>query len=410
MPHFTVPYAGVSNRLGAKEAAAVTAALSQDTLAMGPLAARFEEDFAALLGARHVQATSSCTAALFLAAQVLELEAGDEVITTPQTFWVTTWPLQALGCELRFADIDADSLNIDPAAVEALITSRTRSIWVVHHGGQAVDLDPIVALASRYDLSVVEDCAHAPGARYKGRCVGTIGDVGCFSFHSLKNMTTGEGGAFVTGRDDLAEKARALGTIHTWGPMTARPDPRIGPYRRPAYYRDPHVVSSFERDYAGGSYLVGNNYRMSELAAAVGLVQLGKLAALNERRREIANRLDEGLAGLEGITLQRERPHAPHVHHLYTLFFEPDVVGAQRDDLSRLLQEHEGVEIVLRYFPIHLLPELRARGHAYGECPVAERTYFERQVQLPIYDHLTDDQIAHMIAAVRRSVQTLRSS
>ncbi|XVQ14023.1 DegT/DnrJ/EryC1/StrS family aminotransferase [Spirillospora sp. CA-255316] len=404
---YVVPYSGISNRLGDEEIKAVTDVLGQDTLAMGPSGAEFERRLAERLGAPHAQGTNSCTTALFLAAQVLGLEAGDEVITTPQTFWVTTWPLQARGVRIRFADIDPDSLNIDPATIEPLITERTRSIWVVHYGGQAVDMDPVMDIARRHGLTVVEDCAHVPGGTYKGRALGTIGDIGCFSFHSLKNMTTGEGGAFVTGDDRYAEMARALGTIHTWGEMTERDDAAIGPYRQPAYYRDAHVRRSYTHDFARGRYLVGNNYRMSELSAALGIVQLGRLDALNERRRDIAARLDEGLREVRGIGVQTEKPYAHHVYHLYTLFYRPEVVGAPKDEFIRHLQEEEGIEIVIRYFPIHLLPEFRAQGHRYGECPVAERTYFEHQIQLPIYDHLTDEQVEHMIGAVRRGVARL---
>ncbi|MQA04448.1 MAG: aminotransferase DegT [Streptosporangiales bacterium] len=406
---YVVPYSGISNRMGEAEARAVLDALAQDTLAMGPHNAEFEGRFGELLGARHVQATSSCTTALFLAAQVLQLGPGDEVITTPQTFWVTTWPLQARGCTIRFADIDPDTLNIDPSTIEPLITERTRSIWVVHYGGQAVEMDPVMELARRYGLTVVEDCAHVPGATYKGRELGTIGDIGCFSFHSVKNMTTGEGGAFVTSDDTYAEMARDLGTIHVWGRTEERADPRIGPYGQPAYYRDAHVRTSYTRDYVDGNYLVGNNYRMSELSAALGVAQLGRLDELNDARRAIARRLDEGLAGVPGIGVQTERPHAPHIYHLYTLFYDPHVVGADKDDFIRHLQEVEGIEIVLRYFPIHLLAEFRALGHGYGECPVAERVYFDHQVQLPIYPHLTAEQVDHMIGAVRRAVKTLGS-
>ncbi|WP_165495284.1 DegT/DnrJ/EryC1/StrS family aminotransferase [Actinomadura roseirufa] len=405
---YVVPYSGISNRLGEEEIAAVTAALSQDTLAMGPRGAEFERRLADRLGARHVQATSSCTTALFLAAQVLGLQEGDEVITTPQTFWVTTWPLQARGCVVRFADIDPDSLNIDPATIEPLINERTKSIWVVHYGGQSVDMAPVMEIARRHGLTVVEDCAHVAGGTYEGKALGTIGDIGCFSFHSLKNMTTGEGGAFVTDDDRYAEMARALGTIHNWGPMRERDVPAIGPYRQPDYYRDAHVLRSYSHDYLGGHYLVGNNFRMSELSAALGVVQLGKLDRLNERRRDIAHRLDDGLAAVPGIGVQTEKPYAHHVYHLYTLFYEPDVVGAPKDAFIEHLQEKEGIEIVIRYFPIHLLPEFRALGHGYGQCPVAERTYFEHQVQLPIYDHLTDEQVDHMIGAVQRGVTALR--
>ncbi|TCP50763.1 dTDP-4-amino-4,6-dideoxygalactose transaminase [Tamaricihabitans halophyticus] len=404
---FVVPYSGVSNRLDDTDIAAVTAALAQDTLAIGPCNAEFERRFGAVVGAKHVQATSSCTTALFLAAQALELAEGDEVITTPQTFWVTTWPLQARGCVIRFADIDPNSLTIDPATIEPLITERTKSIWVVHHGGQAADMDPIMEIARRHGLTVVEDCAHVPGGTYRDRRVGAIGDIGCFSFHSLKNMTTGEGGAFVTNNDQYADKARHLGTLHVWGELHERPDPRIGPYRQPEYYRDPHVRRSYTMDYVAGRYLVGNNYRMSELSAALGIAQLDKLDRLNDRRRAIAAELDAGLRDVPGIELQSERSYARHVYHLYTLFYCPDVVGVPKDDFIRRLQEHHGVEIILRYFPIHLLPEFRALGYKYGSCPVAERTYFERQVQLPIYPHLTDDQIQHMIRAVREAVATL---
>lgn len=404
---FKVPYSGISNRLGLEEAAMVLRALQQDTLCMGPMNAEFEKQFSAYLGAKHVQATSSCTAALYLAAQVLELGEGDEVITTPQTFWVTSWPLQVRRCTIRFADIDPNSLNIDPGTVEAQVTERTKSIWVVHHGGQAVDMDPIMEIARRHNLTVVEDCAHAPGATFKGRKVGTIGDIGCFSFHSLKNMTTGEGGAFVTNHDRYAEMARHLGTIHVWGRMEERKDKRIGPYAQPAYYEDWHVRFSYNLDYIDDQYQVGNNFRLSEVGAALGIAQLNKLDQLNEGRRYIASRLNEGLRGIRGITLQEEKDYAYHIYHLYTCFFDPELVGASKDEFIRYLEQQEGVQIVIRYFPIHLLSEFRALGHRFGECPQAEKTYFERQIQLPIYNHLTEAQIDHMIGAVGRAVAEL---
>jgi perosamine synthetase len=404
---FKVPYSGISNRLGLEEAEMVLKALQQDTLCMGPMNAELENRFSEYLGVKHAQATNSCTTALHLAAQVLGLQEGDEVITTPQTFWVTSWPLQVRKCKIRFADIDPNSLNIDPATVEALVTERTKSIWVVHHGGQAVDMDPIMAIARKHNLTVVEDCAHAPGATYKGQKVGGIGDIGCFSFHSLKNMTTGEGGALVTNNDRYAEMARHLGTIHVWGRMAEREEKRIGPYPQPDYYEDWHVRYSYNLDYVDNEYEIGNNYRMSELNAALGIAQLAKLDRLNERRRAIAHRLNEGLKDVPGITIQKEQTYAYHIYHLYTCFYHPEVVGAPKDDFVRYLEQEEGVQIVVRYFPIHLLSEFRALGHRYGECPVAEKTYFEHQVQLPIYDHLTEEQIDHMIGAVRRAVEKL---
>jgi perosamine synthetase len=403
-----VPYSGISNRLSLEEAEAVVKALQQDTLMKGPTAHRFEQKFAEKIGARHALATTSCTTALFLSAQILGLKPSDEVITTPQTFWVTAWPMLTRGCQIRFADIDANSLNIDPATIEPLVNEKTKAIYVVHHGGQAVDMDPVMEIARKYNLRVVEDCAHAPGALYKGRPVGAIGDVGCFSFHSLKNMTTGEGGMLVTNDDRLYEYAEPLGTIHMYGETIERTDKRIGPYSEPVYYKDWHAKQAFNRDYVGNTFEVGNNFRMSDVTAAIGLVQLGKLDRLNDRRREIARRLNEGLRDIPGITIQEEKPYARHIYHLYTFFYHPERVGAPKDDFIRYLEQVEGIEISIRYFPIHLLSEFRALGFKYGDAPVAEKTYFEHQIQLPIYDHLTDKQIDHMIGGVRRAVTALK--
>jgi dTDP-4-amino-4,6-dideoxygalactose transaminase len=402
-----VPYSGISNRIGQEEAEAVVRVLQQDSLNKGPTAQRFEQAFSAKIGVKHALAMNSCTTALFLSAQILGLKEGDEVITTPQTFWVTTWPMLVRKCKIRFADIDPNSLNIDPATIEPLVNAKTKAIYVVHYGGQAVDMDPVMTIARKYNLRVVEDCAHAPASTYKGRCVGTIGDVGCFSFHSLKNMTTGEGGMLVTNDSDLYEFAEPLGTIHMYGLMYERTDKRIGPYKEPAYYKDWHAKQSFNKDYVDGNFEVGSNYRMSDLQAALGLAQLGKLDELNDRRREIARRLNDGLRGIRGISLQEEKPYARHIYHLYTFFYHPEIVGASKDDFIRYLEQEEGIQIVIRYFPVHLLAEFRALGYQYGECPVAERMYFEHQIQLPIFGHLTDEQIEHMILAVQRAVEKL---
>ncbi len=401
-----VPYSGISNRLGLEEAEALVQALQQDYLSFGPLVPQFEREFAEYLGVRHIAATSSCTAALALSAQLLGLKEGDEVIAPAQTFWATVWPLLARKCTVRFADMDANSLNIDPTTIEPLVTDKTKAIYVVHHSGQAADMDPILDIARRHNLRVVEDCAHAPGAKYKGRYVGTLGDFGCFSFHSLKNMTAGEGGALVTNDDDLFRFAKVMASIGAMGELREREDRHIGPYALPAYYKDGHARNSYTHDYVG-EFEVGNNYRLSELGAALARAQLRKLDGLNEGRRQIAQRLNDGLRGIEGIVLQEEKPYAYHIYHLYNLFFQPEVVGASKDDFIRYLEQEERIQIVTRYMPVHLLPELRALGHRFGECPVAEKVYFEQQIELPIYNHLTNEQIEHMIGGVRRAVERL---
>jgi perosamine synthetase len=404
MTNWKVPYSGISNRLGLEEAKALLEVMQQEILSKGPTAKKFEDEFCEKIGVKYALAMNSCTTALYLSAQILGLKEGDEVITTPQTFWVTTWPMLVRKCKIRFADIDPNSLNIDPETIEPLVTEKTKAIYVVHYGGQAVDMDPVMAIARKYNLRVVEDCAHAPGATYKGRSVGTIGDIGCFSFHSLKNMTTGEGGMLVTNQEALYDFAEPLGTIHMYGEMIERKDKHIGPYAEPAYYRDWHVKQSFNMDYVDG-FEVGNNYRMSDLQAALGRIQLRRLDELNERRREIATNLNEGLRGIPGISLQEEKPYAYHIYHLYTFFYDPQVVRASKDDMIRYLEQEEGVQIALRYFPVHLLAEFRALGYRFGECPVAEHQYFETQIQLPIYGHLSEGQVEHMIQAVRRGVE-----
>ncbi|MGQ9682414.1 MAG: DegT/DnrJ/EryC1/StrS family aminotransferase [Anaerolineae bacterium] len=402
-----VPYSGISNRPGLEEATAVLQALQQDALSFGPLVPKLAAEFAAFTGAKHAVTVSSCTAALQLTVQLLRLQPGDEIISTPQTFWATLWPLVARRCRIRFADIDPNSLNIDPNTIEPLITPKTKAIYLVHHGGQAADLDPVLEIARRHGLRVVEDCAHAPGARYKGRCVGTLGDFGCFSFHSLKNMTAGEGGMLVTNDEELLQGAPQLLSIGALGEMRERAERTIGPYAEPKYHRDGHARNAYRLEYVRDDFEVGTNYRMSELEAALALVQLRRLDELNERRRTIARRLNDGLRDVPGIVLQQEKPYAYHIYHLYTLFFQPEVVGACKDDFIRCLEQDEGIQIILRYFPVHLLPEFRARGHRFGECPVAEKVYFEQQVELPIYGHLSDEQIEHMIRGVRRSIERL---
>jgi dTDP-4-amino-4,6-dideoxygalactose transaminase len=401
-----VPYSRVSNRLGEAELAAVAAVFESDTVSRGEVAAEFERAFAARVGAPHAVATSSGTAALFLAAQVLGLGPGDEVVTTPQTFWVTAWPFLARGCTVRFADVDPVTLGIDPAAVEALLTPRTRAVVVVHHGGHPVDLQPILDLAAGRGVAVVEDAAHAPGATYRGRPVGSLGDLGCFSFNSLKNLTTGEGGMLVTRHRELAERAAALGEAHVRSRVVPRPEPRLGRYAEPAYYPDWHAQGAFRRD-AAAPVEFGQNYRLGDVAAAIGLVQLAKLDRLTERRRALAGRLDAGLAAVPGVVPQGERPDVRHARHLYTAFVD-GLDQHAHDRLVEHLEWAEGVEIALRYFPVHLLPELRLAGSRPGDCPVAEEAYFTRQLQLPIYDHLTDDQVEHMVAAVGRAVRQVR--
>lgn len=405
-----VPYAGQGSILGEEELAAVARTLRQDTLAFGPSRDRFEAEFAAYTGVKYAFTTSNCTTALYLSVQLLDLGPEDEVIVTPQTFWATVRGLQAAGVGLCFGDIDPNTLNLDPATIEAKITPRTRAIYLVHMGGLIADMDPIMEIARRHNLFVVEDCAHAIGAEYKGRKAGSIGDIACFSFHSLKNISTlGEGGMLTFNRDDWAAKVRPLSSIGAVYERQAKAEEKIGPYLKPAYSYNDHSMGAFSYT-AVGPVKVGNNYRMSEVAAAVGSVQLAKVDQLNARRREIARRLDQGLAQIDGVRIQRAPAGTKHVYHLYVFFYQPRVENSnlEKEELIRILAQEHGIEIIQRYFPIHLLPDVSCLGHGYGECPVAEKIWFEQHVNLPIFPALSDAQVDYMIEKVALAVKKVR--
>jgi perosamine synthetase len=410
--NFTVPYAGQGSILGLEEVEAVAQALQDDTLAYGPRRDRFEAEFAAYTGVKYAFSTSSCTAALFLSVELLGLGPGDEVIVTPQTFWATIRGLQYAGVTLRFGDIDPNTLNLDPTTIEAKITPRTKAIYLVHMGGLLADMDPIMEIARKHNLFVVEDSAHAPGAEYKGRKAGSIGDIGCFSFHSLKNMSTlGEGGMITFNREEWADKVRPLSSIGAVYPHKAKMEERIGPYLKSPYRYNDHSAGAFSFD-VNGPIRVGNNFRMSEVAAAVGSVQLRKLDGLNETRRKIAQRLNEGLSAIDGVRIQTVPAGFKHIYHLYVFFYQPLIENSnlEKENLIRILDQEAGIEIINRYFPIHLLPEVRCLGHDFGECPIAEKIWFEQHVNLPIYPTLTLEQVDYMIDWVGKAVKKVRAS
>ncbi len=408
-----VPYSGQGSILGLEAVEAVSRTLQQDTLAYGPMRDKFESEFAAYTGVKYAFTTSNCTTALFLSVQLLGLTAEDQVIVTPQTFWATIRGLQAVGCKLVFADIDPNTLNIDPATIEDKITPRTKAIYLVHLGGLMADMDPIMEIARRHNLFVVEDCAHAPGAEYKGRKAGSVGDIGCFSFHSLKNMSTlGEGGMITFNRDDWAAMLRPLSSIGAVYERKPRAEKRFGPYVKPAHgHNYEHAEGAFDFDCVG-PLLVGNNYRMSEVAAAVGSEQLRKLDSLNQIRLKIGQRLNAGLSQIEGIRIQETSEGCNHVYHLYVFFYQPLQKGnnVEKEEVVRILIEEEGIGMSNRYFPIHLLPEVRAQGHEFGECPVAEKIWFEQHINLPIYPTMATEQIDYLIAAVGRAVCKVRGA
>jgi dTDP-4-amino-4,6-dideoxygalactose transaminase len=291
-----------------------------------------------------------------------------------------------------YADINPHTFNIDPSEIEKKITGRTKAIYVVHYGGQMCDMDPIMEIAKKHGLYVLEDCAHTPRAEYKGRRAGSIGHIGCFSFHSLKNMTTcGEGGMITTNCDefvDAIEKLRCMNLQH---------------WENQADYR---VPSHFDVVDVNGYW--GNNYRMNEIQAAVGRVQLKKLHTLNEKRREIGRRISEGFRGIKGVTPVYEDPNCHHIYHLYTLCIEEEELGASRDDFLRVLYREEGVQGILHYQPTYDFSGWKKMGYIPNQCPKAEKFFYRRELNLPMHPRLTDQEIEDTIKGIRSAAEKVR--
>ncbi len=373
----------VGSILGEEEIEAIRRAISSgQSLSWGSELEAFEEEFRDYCGAKHAIAVSSCTAALHLCAQVLRLGPKDEVVCTPQSFWATVLALVARGVRVRFADIDPETINIDPSAIEALITRRTKAIYLVHHGGNPADMDAISAIANAHEIPVVEDCAHAIGTESKGRKIG-YGDLCCFSFQSLKNMTTlGEGGMLTTNSDEWAAEARTLRQMAVMGETADRGTNLIGPYAKPDFPLLDHSGVSWDKDRVRIDE-VGTNLRLSAVQAAVGRVQLRKLESLNAARAGVAERYHKAIADIPGLRAVKVREDNKSAWHLYTCFVQPDS-GVDRDVFIKHLQEVHGIQIILRYWPLHLNEALRSVGHQFGECPVCEQVWFEQQVNLPI--------------------------
>lgn len=366
---------GLGTAYGPEEERAAAEAIRGGSPGNGPHVAAFEEAFARYIGAGHAIAVSSGTAALHLAVTALRIGPGDEVITTPLSWMSTANAAVHAGAKVVFADVDPRTFTLDPASVAARITSRTKAIVPVHLYGQPAGLDAILALARPRGIHVIEDCAHAPGAAYKGRKVGSFGDLAVFSFGYQKNMgTLGEGGMVVTNDAELAARVRS----HRWICMERAPEgERYWQLRFPE---------------------VGMNFRMTDVQAAVGLVQLGKLEGFNHRRREIATRYSKGLAGLRGLALPYVAPESHHVFHVYCVLVNPES-GFTKERFMWALATIKRIRPWQHYVPIHLTEAYRNLGHGPGECPVAE-DLFHKYVSLPIHPRLSDEGVEYLITGV----------
>lgn len=344
-------------QMGEEEKQSVWSALESGSLAQGGRVRELEERFAAYVGTPHAVATSSGTTALHLALLAAGVKPGDEVITVSFTFIASASTILHTGARPVFVDIREEDFCIDPAQVEAAITPRTRAIMPVSLYGQPADLTALAEIAERHGLALIEDAAQAHGAAIGDRRSGSWG-AGCFSFYPTKNMTTGEGGMITTGDPELAERARLL--------------------------REHGMKVRYHHD------VLGYNFRMTDIHAAIGLAQLDKLPANNLRRGEIAARYD---AELRGVVTPVVRPGVTHVYHQYTIRV------AQRDAFADALREH-GVGSGIYYpIPVHRQKPFLALGYGDEHLPVTERLT-EEVLSIPVHPSLTDAEVATVIAAV----------
>jgi perosamine synthetase len=375
-----LPYGRQS--IGEDDIQAVVDVLRSDWLTTGPKVAEFEEAFAAWVGAKDAVSFSSGTAALHGAAFAAGLKAGDEAITTPMTFAATANCVLYQGAIPVFADVSADTLNLDPERVEQRITTRTRAILPVDYAGHPADLDAMKELASRHGLVVIEDASHALGAEYKGPPVGSVADMTVFSFHPVKHLATGEGGMVTTDRPDYAETLRR--------------------------FRNHGISSDARQRQSAGQWhyemvLLGFNYRLTDIACALGSSQLKKLRENLSRRREIAARYASAFCDLEGLTMPAVRADVNPAWHLYPIRLNLEKLSADRGQIFRALRA-ENIGVNVHYIPVHLHPYYRDHlGYRAGEYPIAENAY-ERLISLPMFHGMTDGDVGDVIAAVKKVV------
>ncbi len=356
---------------GEEELEALREPFKTGWIGLGPKTREFEQRFAEYIGTRFAVAVNSGTAALHLALKVIEIE-GMEVITTPMTFISTNHAILYNKGIPVFADIEPDTLNINPVEIEKNITSQTKAIVVVHYGGHSCDMDPILEMARKRSIWVVEDAAHGSGGEYKGQKLGSIGDIACFSFHAVKNMSTGEGGMITTDDPEIYGRLLKL----RWMGITKDTWSREEKDRKYSWYYNVEEV--------------GFKYHMSDIAAAIGLVQLRKLEKMNLRRKEITERYNEGLKGLKWLEIPAVRPYAKPSHHNYVIKVE------KRDQLNIYLQER-GISTGVHYIPNNHYEMY----HPFrGETPVSDSVW-KRLLTLPLFPDLNGEEVNFIIKEIK---------
>ncbi|AOZ95435.1 UDP-4-amino-4,6-dideoxy-N-acetyl-beta-L-altrosamine transaminase [Butyrivibrio hungatei] len=368
--------------IGDDDVQAVASVLKGDLITCGPSVEALEKKLCEVTGAKYAVAVCNGTAALHCACIAAGLGEGDEVITTPLTFAASANCAVYVGATPVFADVNPKTYNIDPASIEAHITPKTKAVVAVDFTGQAVEHDRIREICDKHGLKLIIDAAHAIGTKYKGKPEGSIGDMTCFSFHPVKTVTAGEGGAITTNDPELYRRLR-LASQH-------------GIVRHPEEFveKNPEGIWYYEMQE------LGYNYRMTDFQAALLISQLNKLDMFSKRRKEIVNAYNEAFKDMEEIIVQEEIPESDTTRHLYIIRLNLDKLSCTRAEFFQAMSA-ENIQPQVHYVPVYWFPFYEKMGYKRGLCPVAEDIY-KGIMSIPLYPMMNDQDVADTIAAVKK--------
>lgn len=375
--------------IGEEEKREVMDTLDGVWLSRGPKVSRFEEEFKTYTGAQHAIAVSSCTAALHVSLVAAGVKEGDEVITSPITFPATTNAVLYERANPVLVDVDRRTFNIDPALIEERITPRTKAIIPVHMAGQPCDMDEILSIAKHHNLQVIEDAAHAVGAKYGDKHVGTIGDAGCFSFYASKNLVTGDGGMITARNDQFASFARVI-SLHGMSTTAWKRYSKEG-------------ASHWDLVYPGFKY------NMTDIEASLGIHQLRKIEQITSLRQKWSSLYDKLLADIPGIALPYRAPGRRHACHLYILTLDVDQLNVTRDQFMEMLKA-ENIGCGIHFVSVHMQPYYRERfGYKLDSYPNAA-WLSERILSLPLFPQMTETDVQDVVRAIRKVISRTRNS